>query len=66
MNEQRRFHYSQAAAEVANAQELMGSALWNLAEVEGTGPAVERVNKLREELRELEIYLRGKAEEASD
>jgi hypothetical protein len=66
MNEKRRFHYRQATAEVAGAEELMGSALWNLAEVQGTGPDVERVSKLRDELRELEIYLNGKAEEASD
>jgi hypothetical protein len=66
MNEKRRFHYRQAAAEVADAEELMGSALWLLAEVEGTGPDVERVSKLRDELRELEIHLKGKAEEASD
>jgi hypothetical protein len=66
MNEKRRLHYRQAAAEVADAEELMGSALWNLAEVQGTGPDVERVSKLRDELRELEIYLKGKAVEASD
>jgi hypothetical protein len=64
MNEKRRFHYRQAAAEVADAEELMGSALWLLADVEGTGSDVERVNKLRDELRELKIYLKGKAEEA--
>jgi hypothetical protein len=66
MNEKRRFHYRQAAAEVADAEELMGSALWLLAEVEGTGSEVQRVNKLRDELRELKVYLDGKAEEASD
>ncbi len=66
MNEKRRFHYRQAAAEVADAEELMGSALWLLAEVEGTGSDVQRVNKLRDELRELKIYLKGKAEEAGD
>jgi hypothetical protein len=66
MNEKRRFHYRQAAAEVADAEELMGSALWLLAEVEGTGSDVQRVNKLRDELRELKVYLDGKAEEASD
>jgi hypothetical protein len=66
MNEKRRFHYRQAAAEVAGAEELMGSALWNLAEVQGAGPDVERVNKLRDELIELKIYLNGEAEEASD
>ena len=66
MNEKRRFHYRQAAAQVADAEELMGSALWLLADVEGTGSDVERVNKLRDELRELKIYLDGKAEEASD
>jgi hypothetical protein len=65
-NEKRRFHYRQAAAEVADAEVLMGSALWNLAEVQGTGPDVERVSKVRDELRELKIYLNGKAEEASD
>jgi hypothetical protein len=64
MNEKRRFHYRQAAAEVADAEELMGSALWSLAEVEGAGSDVERVNTLRDELRELKIYLKGKAEEA--
>jgi len=64
MSEKRRFHYRQAAAEVASAQELMASALWNLAEVQGTDTDVERVDKLRDELRELEIYLKGKAEEA--
>ena len=66
MNEKRRFHYRQAAAEVADAEELMGSALWNLAEVQGTGPDVQRVNKLRDELRELKIHLNGKAEKARD
>jgi hypothetical protein len=66
MSERRRFHYRQAATEVASAKELMASALWNLAEVQGTGTDVERVDKLRDELRELEIYLNGKAEEAGD
>jgi cysteinyl-tRNA synthetase len=66
MNEKRRFHYRQAAAEVASAQELMASALWNLSEVQGTGTDVERVDKLRDELRELEIYLNDTAKEASD
>jgi hypothetical protein len=66
MNEKWRFHYRQAASEVADAEELMGSALWLLAEVEGTGSDVQRVNKLRDELRELRVYLDGKAEEASE